>query len=105
MALRHPALLPDGAGLLGRELANRQGRHVPHVVLQEELDTLLVHDIAVFDAVCPQPYGGLDRLGVGSMGHDVVATLATDSKGGLQLLLQEERMPVPVPGWPHNTPG
>src|SRR5207245_7213591 len=104
ISLCDPALLPDGTGLLGGKMANSQRGHVPHVVLQEELDALFVHDIAMFDAVRPESYGGLNRLGVGSMGHHLIATLATDGKGGLQLVIQKKRMPVPVPEGPHNAP-
>src|SRR5262249_50179004 len=105
MALCHPALFPDSTGLIGREMADSQCRDIPHVMLQEELEALLVHDIAMFDAVRSQSYGGLDRLGVGSMGHDLIAALVTDGKGGLQLVIQEERVPVPIPERPHNATG
>src|SRR5256885_15193043 len=90
MALCDPALLPDSTGLLGSKMANCQRGDVPHIVLQEELNALLVHDIAMFDTVRPQPYSGLDCLGVGGMGHHLVAPLATDGKGGPQLVIQEE---------------
>ena len=36
------------------------------------------------------------------MGHDFVAPLVTDGKGGPKLVLEQERMPVPIPGWPHD---
>src|SRR4030095_15619923 len=86
-------------------MADSQGGNVPDVVFQEQLDTLLVHDIAVFDTVRSKPNGRFDRLRIGGMGHHLITALATDRKGGLQLIIQEKRVPVPIPGRPHNAPG
>src|SRR5262245_63865804 len=86
-------------------MADSQGGNVPDVVFQEQLDTLLVHDTAVFDTVCSKPNGRFDCLRIGGMRHHLITALATDSKGGLQLIIQEKRVPMPIPGRPHNAPG
>src|SRR4029453_8027486 len=102
MPLLDPALLPDIAGLTGSKMANSQGGDIPDIVFQEQPDTLLVHDIAVFDTVCSKANCRFHRLRIGGMGHHLIAALTTDSKGGLQLVIQEKRVPMPTPGRPHK---
>src|SRR4029453_18703680 len=105
MPLLDPALLPDITGLTRSKMANSQGGDIADIVFQEQPDTLLVHDIAVFDTMCSKANCRFHCLRIGSMGHHLIAALATDSKGGLQLVIQEKRVPVAIPGRPHNTPG
>src|SRR5262245_11911505 len=105
MPLLDPALLPDITGLTGCEMANSQSRDIPDIVFEEEPDALLIHTIAVFDTVCSKANRSFHGLRISGMGHDLIATLATDSKGSLQLVIQEKRVPVPIPGRPHNAPG
>src|SRR5215813_9875275 len=85
-------------------MANSQGGNIPDIVFQKQPDTLLVHNIAVFDTVRSKANRRFHCLRIGGMGHHLIATLATDSKGGLQLLIEEKRMPMPISGWPHNAP-
>src|SRR5215813_8932204 len=86
-------------------MANSEGGDVPDTVFQEQLDALLVHDIAMFDTVRSKSNCRFHCLRIGGMGHHLITALATDSKGGLQLIIQEKRVPVPIPGRPHNAPG
>src|SRR5438132_939252 len=82
MALLDPALLPGVTGLAGGEMADGQRRDIPRLLLQEELEALLVHDVAMFNTMGPETNRLLNRLGIGSMGHDFVAPLMADGKGG-----------------------
>src|SRR5262249_32007973 len=86
-------------------MANSQGVDIPDIVFQKQPDTLLVHNISVCDTVCSKSNRRCHGLKIGGVSHHLVAALATDSKGGLQLLIEENRMPVPIPGWAHNAPG
>ena len=102
VALREPAALPLVARLVRRQMADRECRHVPGVVLEEQLDALVVHDVAVLDAVRPEPNRVLHGLGIGRVRHHPELALAADGERRLQLVLQQERVPVAVPGGTHD---
>src|SRR5215831_15359762 len=86
-------------------MANSQGGNIPDIVFQKQPDTLLVHNIAMFDTVRSKADRRFHCLRIGGMGHHLIAALTTDSEGGLQLVIQKKRMPVPIPGRPHNAAG
>ena len=102
VALLDPALLPVVGRLVGGEVADRERRHVPGVVLQEQLDALVVEDVAMLDAVCPQPDRVLHRLGIGRMRHHLELAQLADLEGRFQFVLQQERVPV---AGPRRAPG
>jgi hypothetical protein len=52
-----------------------------------------------------QPQRRLDGVGAGRVRHHREAALAADGERRLQLLGQQERVPVPVPGGPHDAAG
>src|SRR6185503_10397071 len=49
-----------------------------------------------------EPDGLLHRLGVGRVRHDAKPAGATDREGRLELLVEQERVPVTVPGRAHD---
>jgi putative tryptophan/tyrosine transport system substrate-binding protein len=54
--MREPAVGNPGGfervgGLAGRKMADGEGRHVPGIVLEQERDALVVHDVAMLDAM------------------------------------------------------
>jgi hypothetical protein len=71
-------------------------------MFQEQLDAFVIEDVTVLHAVCPQPDGVLDRFGVGRMGHHLELAQVTDLEGRLQFVLQQEGVPVEVPGGPQD---
>src|SRR3954454_23338445 len=83
-------------------MADRERRHVPRVVLEQEVNALVVHDVAVLDAMGAEPDRVLHRIRVGGMRHDLEAALAADLEGGAQLFVEQERMGVKVPCRPHD---
>src|SRR5580704_11752544 len=58
--MREPAVgNPRGfepiGGLAGRKMADGEGRHVPRIVLEQERDALVIHDVAMLDAMGRSP--------------------------------------------------
>ena len=74
-------------------------------MLEEELDALVVHDVAVLDAVRPEANRVLHGLGIGRVRHHLEVALAADGERRFQLVLQQERVPVAVPGGTHDAAG
>src|SRR6185369_17225105 len=72
----------------GRKMADGEGRHVPGLVFKQERDALVIHDVAVLDAVGAEPDSVLHRIRVGGMRHDFEAALAEDGKGGMSWEVQ-----------------
>src|SRR5215831_7335450 len=105
--MREPALCSPGrferiGGLAGRKMADGEGRHVPRIVLEQERDALVIHDIAMLDAMGAEPDRILHCIRVGCMRHDLEAALPADLKGSADLVLEQERMGVEVPCRPHD---
>ena len=50
-ALGRPGSFERVGGLAGRKMADGEGRHVPRIVLEQERDALVIHDIAMLDAM------------------------------------------------------
>src|SRR5215467_1005651 len=105
--MRKPALCNPGSfkpigGLAGRKMADGEGRHVPRIVLEQERDALVVHDVAMLDAMGAEPDRTLHRFRVGGMRHDLEAALPADLKGSADLVVEQERMGMKVPGRPHD---
>jgi hypothetical protein len=71
-------------------------------VLQQELHALVVHDVAVLDAVRAEADRVLHRLGIGGVRHHLELALAADRECRAQLVFEQERVPVPVPCRPHD---
>jgi len=78
-------------------MADREGRHVPGLVLDQERDALVVHDVAMLNAMGAQPDRTLHRFRVGGMRHDLEAALPADLEGSADLVVEQERMGVEVP--------
>src|SRR5262249_31758688 len=95
----NPGSFERGGGLAGRKMADGGGRHVPRIVLEQERDALVVHDVAMLDAVGAEPDRTLHRVRVGGMRHDLEAALAADLESSADLVIEQERMGVEVPGW------
>src|SRR6516165_1510412 len=76
---------PVGFERIGRlargKMADREGRYVPSLVLEQEREALVVHDVAMLDAMRAQPDRTLHRFRVGGMRHDLEATLPADLEG------------------------
>src|SRR5262245_18925062 len=102
VALLDPAFLPRIARLIRGEVADRQRRDVPGVAGAEQLDALAIHDVAVLDAVRAEPDRFLHRVGVGGVRHDTKTASATDCERRLELLVEQERVPVAIPGRAHD---
>src|SRR5262245_30479983 len=100
--LLDPSFLPWVARLVRGEVADRQRGDIPGVAGAELLDALLIHDVAVLDAVRAEPNGLLHRFGSGGMRHHTKTAGATDCKGRLELLVEQERLPVAIPGRAHD---
>jgi hypothetical protein len=49
--LGNPGGFERAGGLALRKMADGEGRHVPGIVLDEERDALVVHDVAMLDAM------------------------------------------------------
>ena len=64
-----------------------------------------VHDVAVLDAVGAEPRRGLDRVRAGRVGHHAKSPLTADREGGLELVVQQERLGVSIPRGPHDAAG
>src|SRR6516164_5384992 len=106
--LREPAVgNPSGfepvGDLAGRKMADGEGRHVPRIVLEQELDALVIHDVAMLDAMGAEPDRILYCIRVGGMRHDLEAALPADLEGSADLVVEQERMGVEVPRRPHDT--
>ena len=104
-ALPDPALLPPRGALPGREMRDAEGGDVPGVALAEEGHARVVHHVAVLHRVRAQRQGRLDGIRAGRVGHHGEAALPADRERRLQLLGQQEGLPVPVPGGPHDAAG
>jgi hypothetical protein len=89
-ALGNPVCFERAGGLAGRKMADGEGRHVPGIVLEQEGDALVVHDVAMLDAVGTQPDRILHCLGVGGVRHDLEAALAADLEGSADLVVEQE---------------
>src|SRR5215468_1748791 len=104
--MREPALCNPGSfkrvrGLAGRKMADGESRHVPGIVLAQKRDALVIHDVAVLDAMGAEPDCILYRIRVGGVRHDLEAALPADLKSGADLVVEQERMGMKVPGRPH----
>ena len=86
-------------------MADGERRHVPGVVLEQQLDALVVHDVAVLDAVRAEADRVLHGLGIGRVRHHLEVALAADRERRLQLVLEQERVPVAVPRRAHDAAG
>ena len=85
-------------------MADGEGRHVPDIVLEQERSALVIHDIAMLDAMGAEPDCILYRIRVG-MRHDLEAALPADLEGSTDLVVEQERMGVEVPCRPHDAAG
>ena len=83
-------------------MADGQGRHVPRIVLEQERDALVIHDVAMLDAMGAEPDRILHCIRVGGMRHDLEAALPADLEGSADLVVEQERMGVEVPCRPHD---
>src|SRR5262245_44636762 len=83
-------------------MADGEGRNVPGIVLEQERYALIVHDVAMLDAMSAEPDCILYRIRVGRMRHDLEAALPADLEGSADLVVEQERMGVKVPGRPHD---
>src|SRR6266436_7015896 len=105
--MREPAVgNPSGfepiGGLAGRKMADGEGRHVPRIVLEQERDALVIHDVAMLDAMGAEPDRILHCIRVGGMRHDLEAALPADLEGSADLVVEQEGMGVEVPCRPHD---
>src|SRR5690242_9042421 len=105
--MREPAVgNPSGFERVGRlargKMADREGRYVPGLVLEQERDALVIHDVAMLDAVGAEPDRILHCIWVGGMRHDLEAALPADLEGSADLVIEQERMGVEVPCWTHD---
>src|ERR1700747_311569 len=89
-------------GLAGRKMADGEGRHVPGIVLEQERDALVIHDVSMLDAVGAEPDRILHRIRIGGMRHDLESALPADLEGSADLVVEQERMGVEVPCRPHD---
>src|SRR4030095_2086676 len=103
--LGYPALLPRIGGLIRGEMRDGEGGNVPCPVRAQALHALRVHDVAVLHAVSAEACRGLHRLRARGMGHDGEAALAADREGRLELVVEQERLPVPIPRRAHDASG
>src|SRR5215467_6850272 len=106
--MREPAVgYPSGfepiGGLAGCKMADGEGRHVPRIVLEQECDALVIHDVAMLDAMGAEPDRILHRIRVGGMRHDLETAPPADLEGSADLVVEQERMGVEVPGRSHDT--
>src|SRR6202040_1982495 len=105
--MREPAVgNPSGfepiGGLAGRKMADGEGRHVPRIVLEQERDALVIHNVAMLDAMGTEPDRILHCIRAGGMRHDLEAALPADLEGSADLVVEQERMGVEVPCRPHE---
>src|SRR5215469_11593013 len=101
-AFCNPGSFKPIGGLAGRKMADGEGRHVPRIVLEQERDALVIHDVAMLDAVGAEPDRILHGIRVGGMRHDLEAALPADLEGSADLVVEQERMGVEVPCRPHD---
>src|SRR5215469_14511165 len=101
-ALGNPGGFEWVGGLAFRKMADREGRHVPGIVLEQKVDALVIHDVAVLDAVSAKPDRVLHRLGVGGMRHNLEPAFPTDLEGSTEFVVKQERVGVEIPGRPHD---
>src|SRR5215472_9546607 len=90
--MREPALCSPGrferiGGLAGRKMTDGEGRHVPRIVLEQERDALVIHDVAMLDAMGAEPDRILHCFRVGGMRHDLEAALSADLEGSADLVV------------------
>ena len=85
-------------------MADGQGRHVPRIVLEQERDALVIHDVAMPDAMGAEPDRILHCIRVGGMRHDLEAALPADLEGGADLVVEQERMGVEAHAGPMMPP-
>src|SRR5215469_5797566 len=105
--MREPALCNPGSfkpigGLAGRKMADGEGRHVPRIVLEQERDALVIHDVAMLDAISAEPDCILYRIRIGGMRHDLEAALPADLERGADLVVEQEGVGVEVPSRAHD---
>src|SRR5581483_10615704 len=72
------------------------------VAFEQQRDGLVIHDVAMLDAVRAEPDRVLYRFRVGGMRHDLEAALPADLERGADFVVEQERMGVEVPGRPHD---
>src|SRR5215472_862901 len=89
-ALCNPCGFERVGGLAGRKMADGEGRHVPGIVLEQERDALVVHNVAMLDAMSAEPDRILYRLRVSGMRHDLEAALPADLEGSADLVVEQE---------------
>src|SRR5215472_6027311 len=101
-AFCNPSSFEPIGGLAGRKMTDGEGRHVPRIVLEQERDALVIHDVAMLDAVGAEPDRVLHCFRVCRMRHDLEAALPADLEGSAHLVVEQERMGVEVPCRPHD---
>src|SRR3984893_11708687 len=101
-AMGNPSAFEPIRGLAGRKMADGEGRHVPRIVLAQERDALVIHDVAMLDAMGAEPDRILHCIRVGGMRHDLEAALPADLEGSADLVFEQEGMGVEVPCRPHD---
>src|SRR5262249_53533870 len=80
----------ERVGGLGRgKMADGEGRHVPGVVFEQESDALVIHNVAMLDAMGAEPDRILYRLRVGGVRHDLEAALPADLEGSADLIVEQ----------------
>ena len=103
-ALGNPIGFEPIGGLAGRKMAYGEGRHVPRIVLEQERDALVIHDIAMLDAMGAEPDRILHCIRVGGMRHDLEPALPADLEGSADLVVEQERVRVKVHAGPMMPP-
>src|SRR5262249_58555725 len=68
----------------------------------DDLDAFLMHQVAVRAGVRAEPEGRLPRFGIGGVRHHAKPARAKDREGRLELLIQQERLPVAIPRRAHD---
>src|SRR5262245_47814736 len=83
-------------------MADSEGRHVPGIVLEEERDALVIHDVTMLDAMGAEPDCIRHCIRVGGMRHDLEVALPADLESSADLVIEQERMGVEIPCRPHD---
>ena len=86
-------------------MTDSQGGNVDGALGLHHVDAFVIHDVAVLDGPGVVADGTLDGVGVGGVGHDLHTALMANLVCGLQLIREEEAVPVPVPVGAHDAAG
>ena len=71
-------------------------------MLEQERDALVIHDVAMLDAMGAELDRILHCIRVGGMRHDLEATFPADLEGSADLVVEQERMGMEIPCRPHD---